>query len=210
MLNKHSKKIIRFYNEFADKYDETIFKDRDYSAYEKIPSWLLAALPASSIKICDLGCGTGLGSKAFIKAGHQVTGIDISSKMLEKAHSLGFKKLICQSLEEPLPFPNEEFDVAQLIGVMEFIQHPQALFKEIARILKPEGIFGLTIPKKLPSVTEKELEILSYYPVDIEKMLQLEGFQIKKKEDFQGFIYKEVIISYVGYLVKKSTCFKNI
>lgn len=144
--------IIKFYDAFAESYDTTVLRDQDYIAYDKIPGWLLDHWSGKqkTMSILDLGCGTGLGDLKFFRAGHQVIGIDISPKMIERAQKLPFKQLLCQSLEIPLPFSDRQFDWAIMLGVMEFIQNPQTLFKEVGRILKPEGLFGLTIPKKLP------------------------------------------------------------
>jgi ubiquinone/menaquinone biosynthesis C-methylase UbiE len=199
---ENSEDIIQFYNEFAEKYDATVLRDRDYTAYERIPAWLLEALPSPKVKyhILDLGCGTGLGSLKFFQAGHDVAGIDISPKMIECAQKLPFIQLICQSLESPLPFPENEFDAAIMLGVMEFIKKPQTLFHEIARILKSKSLFGLTVPKKLPEDLEAELGIRTYDPYVLEKQIAKEGFEIIRKEDFQGFIYKSRTISYRGYL----------
>lgn len=191
--------VIQFYDDFAEKYDETVFQQKDYTAFQKIPSWLLAVLKQEAL-ICDLGCGTGLGSKALIEKGFAVTGVDISPKMVEQAQKLGFKKLICQSLEKPLPFAENAFDGALMLGVMEFIENPSVLFKEIARILKPGAFFGLTIPQK--NAHEKELGIFSFQRDQME--LALKGqFKIVKQEAFQGFIYKEKTVIYSGYLLEK-------
>lgn len=202
----NSDDIIDFYDNFAESYDDKVFSERDYTAFELIPSWILEKIENKEpAEMLDLGCGTGLGSLEFLKVGHHVTGIDISSKMITESAKHPFHQLICQSLEAPLPFKDHRFNVAIMLGVMEFIQNPPKLFKEVARVLTCKGLFGLTLPKKLPQLVETELGILTFKPSSIEKTLLHTGFQILKTQDFQGFISKGTTVSYRGYLLESSS-----
>ncbi|KAK4499733.1 hypothetical protein PRZ48_007919 [Zasmidium cellare] len=61
------------------------------TAYKDIPcqqrslEWLLSTLPAAS-QVADIGCGTGRPiCEAFIQNGHHITGVDVSSAMLQAA-----------------------------------------------------------------------------------------------------------------------------
>lgn len=196
--------VLEFYEEIAESYDAKVLQEKDYTAFQKIPSWLLSALEGiSNPTLLDLGCGTGLGAFPFIKAKYRVTGIDISPKMLTVAKKLPFHHLICQSLESPLACPGLHFDGAQMLGVMEFIQNPLSLFQEVERVLKPQGLFALTVPQKLPPEVEKHLGILTHFLPAIEKAFHEAGFSILKQETFQGFIYKKKTVHYCGYLLQK-------
>ncbi|MFA6119053.1 MAG: methyltransferase domain-containing protein [Parachlamydiales bacterium] len=204
-----SKKIIDLYNQLAPEYDDLVLKGKDYVAYEKIPKWVVKDLDCkiSEANILDLGCGTGLSSIEFFKAGFQVTGIDITPEMIQRAQKLPFQRLFCMSLETDLPFNDKEFDAAVLLGVMEFINDPKALFKEIFRVLKNHGIFGLSIPAKLPRDKEEKLEIFTYDKESIEKVFQSAGFSIKHCEKILGFTSSGEVVEYYGYLLKKDLSF---
>lgn len=195
--------IIEYYDQFALQYNEVVQQERDYTAFEKIPTWILERRQEPSLEIIDLGCGTGLGGTPFLQQGHFVTGLDISPKMLEKAASLPYKQLLCQSLEKPLPFSSQQFDVALMLGVMEFIHSPASLFAEVGRVLKNEGYYGITVPCKLPISLEKKLEIFTYERGSFEQLLLKAGFEIVYTEAFQGFISQGEVVSYQGYLLKK-------
>lgn len=193
--------LVQFYDAFAEKYDQEVLEGRDYTAFERMPPWILSRVKQGII--LDLGCGTGLGSRLFLEKGFGVAGVDISSKMLECAARLPFTQLVCQSLEEKLPFVKHQFDAAQMLGVMEFIQNPKALFKEVARVLKRRGLFSFTVPEKLTTEEERVVEILTYDPIEIERLAQEEGFTVLVQERFPGFACKGIDVRYTGFLLEK-------
>lgn len=197
--------IVGYYTQFADTYDATIAQDQDYTAYQTIPTWVLQQLKPSPCVIADLGCGTGLAAAPFIQRGDHIIGVDLTPKMLEKASQLGYQELICHNLDQPLPFATAHFDAAFLIGVMEFIQRPFALFKELRRILREGGLLGLTLPETLPPDIETLIGIHTYSPLVYEALFKSLGFSIQRQERFQGFISKGHTVTYIGYLLRAET-----
>lgn len=100
-----------------------------------------------SIKIIDIGCGTGRHSIELTKRGYDVTGIDLSGSQLEQAN----KKAKAQNLKiefqehdaRKLPFDNE-FDLAIMIcegafPLMETDEMNFKILKNVARSLKDHG-----------------------------------------------------------------------
>src|ERR1041385_5868439 len=94
--------IRRIYNDFSTTYDREVKRDMHYTAYLRLPELVIKHLDSETPNILDLGCGTGLSSLLFLKAGYQVTGIDGTRAMIERARRLPFRKLIAQNLEKPL------------------------------------------------------------------------------------------------------------
>jgi len=131
--------IIKKYSDAAKVYDKKGL-DSGYIAYKNIALAVIDELKLKKVKILDLGCGTGLSSVEFFKKGYEVTGIDITPEMIEEAKKHPFEKLICQNLETPLKVEDNMFDAAVLTGVMEFVQDPLMLFKEVNRVLKDDGV----------------------------------------------------------------------
>lgn len=75
----------QFYNTLADQYDGmTRFSDRLLKQQELL-STLLEKFPSRSA--VDMGCGTGVHAIALAQLGLDVTGVDISAGMLEKARA---------------------------------------------------------------------------------------------------------------------------
>ena len=192
--------IVSFYSAFAETYDSEVFTLGDYVAFRKVPMWIVDELRKPA-KILDLGCGTGLSSLSFFQQGWEVTGVDLTPAMIEKAKKLPFAALHCQNLESPLPFSDQTFDAVQLLGVMEFIQNPSGLFSEIARLINPDGLFGLTIPHKLTPAQEAIVGIHSYTSEEVEPFFAEARFVVIKQEQFPGFLCKGEEVTYTGYLL---------
>lgn len=111
-------------------------------------------------QVLDIACGTGDFSIAALDAGaEQVTGVDISEKMLE----LGRKKLAEKGLQgritlvqgdsEALGFPGDSFDAATVaFGVRNF-EHLDIGLRETYRVLRPGAplvILEFSKPKAFP------------------------------------------------------------
>jgi 2-polyprenyl-6-hydroxyphenyl methylase/3-demethylubiquinone-9 3-methyltransferase len=93
----------------------------------------------------DVGCGGGILAEDFASMGFDVTGIDPSGGSIEAArrHAVqsGLKIDYRVGSGERLPFENELFDVVYCCDVLEHILHWEAVISEIARVLKPGGVF---------------------------------------------------------------------
>ena len=85
------------------------------------------------MKVLDVGCGTGNQSIKLARKGVYVTGIDVSTKMLEIAKqkardeglSIDFRLMDAEQLE----FEDETFDGAISITAFEFYRNPKSLKK---------------------------------------------------------------------------------
>lgn len=93
--------------------------------------------------LLDIGIGTGLGSSLFHKAGLNVTGMDISEKMLDICRNKGIAvRLVCHDLTViPYPFSDSSCDHAVSTGVFQFFKNLDAIFEEVSRILRKGGVF---------------------------------------------------------------------
>jgi demethylmenaquinone methyltransferase/2-methoxy-6-polyprenyl-1,4-benzoquinol methylase len=103
-------------------------------------------------RVLDIGCGTvALGKAAAERIGPQgsVTGVDLAEKQLEHARrvtaNLSVPFEFYKTSADSLPFNNASFDVV----VSSMAMHEMSpnirseVLKEVSRVLKPQGIFGL-------------------------------------------------------------------
>ena len=88
-------------------------------------------------KILDIPAGNGLVSKELDKLGGNLVSADINDE---------HKHYVQADMEEPLPFQNEEFDAVICLEGIEHTMRPEALFSELSRVLKNNGLLIITTP----------------------------------------------------------------
>ena len=97
--------------------------------------------------LLDIGIGTGLSSELFHKAGLRIYGIDFSPEMLSCCKS----KQMTEELKEhdlsavPYPYDPDTMDHAVCTGVTHLFEDLRPIFREMSRILKPDGTFSLVV-----------------------------------------------------------------
>lgn len=95
------------------------------------------------LKILDLGTGPGFLALILAELGHEVTGLDISEGMLEKArYNARTRNLMidfCLADAENLPFQDEDFDLVVSKYLLWTLPHPERAVDEWNRVLKPGG-----------------------------------------------------------------------
>ena len=94
------------------------------------------------LSVLDLGCGTGRHALWLAREGALVTAVDFSEGMLAEARRKpGAERIdFCgHDLHQPLPFPEEQFDLVVSSLVLEHLSSPGQFFVEVFRVLKPGG-----------------------------------------------------------------------
>lgn len=76
--------VRRIFDQCAESFEKILVNDLEYKTPELLFN-LVRPYLTEEISILDLGCGTGLGAPLYSPFAKQLTGVDISSKMLEKA-----------------------------------------------------------------------------------------------------------------------------
>lgn len=104
-----------------------------------------------SIKLMDIGCGSGRLVNYSNSIGFVSFGIDISSDMLKNAkknifNNAELKRLFIRSDASVLPLKDKSFHIVISLGTIEYLVNPVEIFTEIKRILKPPSYFIFSIP----------------------------------------------------------------
>ena len=88
-------KTTKFYNENAQQFYDSTY-DLDMSSFYRR---FEETLPKKA-NILDAGCGSGRDSKYFLSKGHNVTAMDASEELCQKAALLIGKEVKCQTFQE--------------------------------------------------------------------------------------------------------------
>ena len=163
------KSIIKSYKRVSGFYDYT-FGQIFRPGQKKLVS-MMGCTPTD--KVLEIGIGTGTSYK-YYPMETEVTGIDISPDMLEKAkknirkHSLKNKNVIMMNGEQ-LKFEDNSFDKVVGMYVVSVTQNPNLLIKEMKRVCKPNGDiylvnhFSFETDSKFMKILEKGLMPVSKY-----------------------------------------------
>jgi len=151
--------IISKYDSWALDYDDEHYGNGWTVALNRIAYKLLLHLNRDS-KILDVGCGTGLLAKELSSYGFSnLYGIDVSNKSLELSRNLGiYSELYYGDLGNPLELKSNSFDALVSTGVFTRNQVPLGAFKELIRILKPQGILAVLLRVEDNGFYYKELQ----------------------------------------------------
>ena len=100
--------------------------------------------PMRGRSVLDIGCGPGIGLKALLDAGLEVTGLDPSPYMLDIAgERLGHRADFHRGMAEDLPFDDNSFHYACLIKTLEFVNLPEKALEEAFRVTRDRVFIGL-------------------------------------------------------------------
>jgi ubiquinone/menaquinone biosynthesis C-methylase UbiE len=140
--------------------------------------------------VLDFGCGSGtyaIPAAKLVGKDGRVYALDISSRALDrmekKAEQEGLKNIVrIDSGEEEIPIEDEAVDHVLLIDILQEIDDREALFDEVYRILKPDGV---------ATVYPMHIEIDEVESLAISKGLTLEGRKFQERIP----IFKKALLS---------------
>jgi 2-polyprenyl-3-methyl-5-hydroxy-6-metoxy-1,4-benzoquinol methylase len=131
------------------------FSKSNYLNYEKLdPSKLFEGIlyfvRNHNIKVnsvLDVGCAFGFLLKELSSVFNELHGFDISEFAIEKAKKvIPEASLKIHSLEDPLPYPDNNFDCITAVDVLEHTRNFERNFGEIVTKLKKGGYLIVSTP----------------------------------------------------------------
>ncbi len=122
----------------------TMLNPGRFGYFRRVLTERLGIDPAGKAAL-DVSCGGGLLAEEFARLGCAVTGVDPSAPSLAtaRAHAArsGLTIGYCAGVGEDLPFADARFDIVYCCDVLEHVDDPDRVIAEIARVLKPGGVF---------------------------------------------------------------------
>ena len=102
--------------------------------------------------ILDLGSGKGGFLVTAAQHGARAVGLELNPAYIEetlrRAQEAGVLVSVQQGKAEQLPFADESFDFINISEVIEHIQDPAAMLREVQRVLKPGGCAYMSVPNR--------------------------------------------------------------
>ena len=120
---------------------------------------IAAEVPLSSAAVIEICCGAGRVTRALVRRGNRVTGVDTSAECIDHASDIDEGRIdYCVADAAALPFPDRAFDVGccfeNSLGVL-FTRRARAL-AELIRVSRSRVVLGL---RKVPGTPEGRLHV---------------------------------------------------
>jgi len=139
--------VKTLFDQYAARFDAHLVKQLAYRG----PEILCAALARVDAdrrfaQALDLGCGAGLFAAAIFSRAEAIIGVDLSPAMIEQARAKGvYRRLAAAELTEFVAAEAaESADLAAAADVFVYIGDLAPVFAEVARVLRPGGLFAFT------------------------------------------------------------------
>ncbi|MFL0797599.1 MAG: malonyl-ACP O-methyltransferase BioC [Cellvibrionaceae bacterium] len=207
LLNGHclnKKKVADSFSAAAKSYDGAA--DLQRRIVDKLQGSLSDVFEKNTIKspevIVDLGTGTGYGLMGLsgLFPGAKIFGLDIAEGMLSHAReNHGEVSGFFAGDAENLPLADNSVDLIFSSLSIQWCQHPQTLFAEIQRVLKPGGSFvvatlgpdSLSELKQAWAKVDSAVHVNRFLPfkvlLDAAKSTQLNGVRVESYMDVERF-----------------------
>jgi SAM-dependent methyltransferase len=117
---------------------------------EHLARYHWAAGLASARRVLDAGCGVGYGSVILAEGGAlDVVGVDVAGAVVEAAKAAERPGLRFEQADVgSLPYPDDSFDAVVCFEVIEHVEDPEAVLRELARVLAPGGVIAISSPNR--------------------------------------------------------------
>ncbi len=135
---KHSRAVVGSREYFEEVEKRRYFVEPHIHSFAEFEKW-------KDKEVLEIGCGIGIDSMNFAKAGAKLTVIDLSEKSLEIAKKgfqvFNLKAEFIQGNAEELSkyIKGKKFDLIYSLGVIHHSPNPYLIIKEIEKLIKPNG-----------------------------------------------------------------------
>ena len=193
--SENEEKLLDVYQKWATLYDKDNDDELGTVSQPKSVQIFQRYVKDKTKNIIDVGCGTGLVGLQLKKLGYKnFDGIDISKEMIDIAVDRGYESLFLGNLNESLPVESNKYEAAICVGVFTHGHVGPSRLKELARVVKPEGIICFTVNEDVYESYGFDDAIKSLEAESVWKVLELSKKNYMMKKNVKGlYCIAEVI-----------------
>ena len=164
---------VKHFNHWAPTYEQSFMQRLYFGPVHAMVLEVLASTLAKEPKsILDVGCGTGrfLRMAAIKWPEAQLTGIDPAERMISEATRLNPIATFKVGFAESLPFTDQCADVVISSLSFHHWEDQKKGIQEIARVLKPGGLFCLA---------DHDFQLLKLFGEDVKSRKEISGLMFE-------------------------------
>lgn len=159
-----------------------------------------------SVRILDVGCGTGANVDAFAQLAPTV-GVDTSMDALHFCQRRGIRTVALSPVED-LPFACGTFDVVTALDVLEHTDDDLHALREVRRVMKPESLILITVPAYgfLWSEHDEALKHRRRYTAhELRNKLVVSGFDVVRTSYFISTLFFPILALRIWQGLRKNS-----
>ena len=195
--------VTSLFDTSAAQFDRHLVGSLQYTLPQDVAQWILDWYPDKKVDVLDLGCGTGLLGASLGPLKGVIVGVDLSTKMIEKAAQRGVYAQFNQVnvLDALQATPENHYDVITALDVLIYVGDLSTVIPNAHRILTPGGRFVFSCeaaPKKVKTFALQATQRFVHQQDHVNKLLKAAGFgqiqmetralRLEAGEPVQGFV----------------------
>ena len=160
----------------------------------------------SSVRVLDVGCGTGANVSAF-EALAPTVGIDASMDALHFCQSRGIRSVALSPVEE-LPFRRGSFNIVTALDMLEHTDDDLHALREIHRVTAQDGLVLITVPAYgfLWSEHDEALKHRRRYTAhELRNKLAVTGFDVVRTSYFISALFFPILALRIWQGIRKDS-----
>ncbi|MBI5925602.1 MAG: methyltransferase domain-containing protein [Aquabacterium sp.] len=177
--------VAQVFDTYADTFDAHLQGDLRCQVPSQLATLVKSQTSPSPDKwdVLDLGCGTGLAGVTMAPMARQMVGVDLSARMLEKAHERQiYQRLVCADIHDMLKDEADaSYDVIVSADVFVYIGKLDTIIQEARRLLRPNGVLAFSVETLEADQGDYRLETTGRYSQSLTYMNRLAteyGFEV--------------------------------
>ncbi|MDX6609341.1 MAG: hypothetical protein QOF85_1266 [Solirubrobacterales bacterium] len=164
---------------------------------EQRAGWLLGLAPPGPL--LELGPGRGFFLDAVRRRGFDPIGVEPSPELAARARS-DFGVEVKQGFLDEVDLPRDCFDNICMFHVLEHVEEPLALLRQLAGRLRTDGLLVIEVPNLASAMARRRadgwgavqpsnLHISHFTPMSLRRVIERSGFEVLESDTLAPWYY---------------------